>query len=159
MKLRLFIILLGLLNSFFAVGQHIQGNSISDTLKVVVQTTYGELTFTKYCKKDKLEFIQSKDPIINEKVEEEARQKNIEKDRLKVRFYVDERGKITDFRIVKKSRIETLNSFLIDLFNNAILKMRAVDNSLNCNNRSGTYTMPLNYIRQKPKKADDLIIN
>ena len=35
-----------------------------DTLKVISKSKFGEITFTKYCKNDKLEFVQSKNPII-----------------------------------------------------------------------------------------------
>lgn len=126
-------------------------NLSSDTLKVVAQTKFGELTFRKFCKTNKFEFQQTKNPIFDKEVELEAQEKSIAKDTLEVKFSIDKKGKLVSFEIIKKSKLDKLNTFLIDVFNDAILKMRKQHYSLNCNNKESVHIMPLIYERQKSK--------
>ena len=142
----LFIFLIGSTSIF-------SQNLSSDTLKVVTQTKFGELTFRKICKTNKFEFQQTKDPIFDKEVELEAQEKSIEKDTLEVKFLIDKKGKLVSFEIIKKSKLDKLNIFLMDLFNDAILKMRKQLYSLDCNNKESVLIMPLIYERQKLNKV------
>jgi hypothetical protein len=141
-----FLFLLCLI-SFSALSQTIS----SDTLNVVVQTKFGELTFRKICQENKFEFQQTKDPIFDKDVELEAQQKHILKDTLEVQFSIDKKGKIVSFNITKQSSLGKLNTFISDIFNDAIIKMRNQTYSLNCNNMQSVHTMPLIYERQRSK--------
>jgi hypothetical protein len=133
--------------SFSALSQTVS----SDTLSVVVKTKFGELTFRKFCQENKFEFQQTKNPIFDKDVELEARQKQILKDTLEVQFSIDKSGKVVAFDITKKSSLGKLNTFILDLFNDAILKMHNQTYSLTCNNIESVHTMPLIYERQKSK--------
>src|SRR5687768_17135199 len=88
LRMKAIIFLMLSINSFSVYPR----TSNSDTLKVVVETKFGELTFTKVCDSDKFEFVQSKDPIFDKGVEGEALEKNIERDTLKVQFSIDKKG-------------------------------------------------------------------
>lgn len=123
----------------------------SDTLSVVVQTKFGELTFRKLCHADKFEFQQTKNPIFDKDVELEAKQNHISKDTLEVQFSIDKSGKIVAFDIIKKSALRKLNTFILDIFNDAIIKLQGQTYSLNCNNTESVHAMPLIYERQKSK--------
>lgn len=143
LKVTLFVV--GFLNAIIASGQ-------SDTLKIVANTKYGELTFTKYCKANKLEFVQSKKPIVNKRVEKEAWMKNIAQDSLTVKFHIDDAGRPSKFEIVKKAKLKTLNVFVHKLFKDAISKMRYEKNTLSCDGKASSYLMPVIYERQKLKR-------
>ena len=136
--------LVGFLSTQIVAGQ-------SDTLKVVANTKFGELTFTRYCEANKLEFIQSKEPIVNKRVEKEAAQKNIEQDSLTLKFYIDESGKLSKFEIVKKGKLKSLDVFIKKLFSDAILKMRYEKNRLSCDGKGDTFIIPMTYERKKNK--------
>jgi hypothetical protein len=124
----------------------------SDTLRVVVETKFGELTFTNYCRKDKLEFVQSGNKtIFDEDVEREAQEKNMTKDKIKMKFTLDSLGKLESCEIIKPSKLERLNAFLLELFNDAIQRLSSVKYSLSCNRERKTYLVPVNYEAQKKK--------
>ncbi len=136
----------------FFVNQSIAAQaSISDTLKVVAQTKFGEITFIKYCKTDKLEFVQSGKPIFNENVESEARIHNVRKYKLKLKFTIDNFGKLISCQIIKSSRLKVLDSHLLEVFNEAISNIKEADYTLNCDKKGGTYVIPAIY---KPRKLE-----
>ena len=122
-----------------------------DTLKVIVQTKFGELTFTKICKRDKFEFFQSGKPILDKDVETEAWDKDIDKDTMKVAFVINKTGQIERYNIIKKSRLDKLNIFISLLFDDAIVGLKNEKYSLNCNNKVARHIIPVMYVRQKTK--------
>lgn len=123
----------------------------SDTLSVVVQTKFGELTFRKLCRENRFEFQQTKNPIVDKEVELEAQKNHILTDTLEVQFSINKSGKLVAFNITKKSSLVKLNVFLSDIFNDAISIMINQTYSLNCNSQETVHTMPLIWARQKPK--------
>ncbi len=124
----------------------------SDTLKVVVKTKFGELTFMKFCKKDKLDFVQSSKPIFDEKVEKDAEEKNITEDKLKMKFTINSSGKLESCELVKASKLKSLDSFLMEIFNEAIFKLSTEDYTLSCNGKRKSYLVPIVYKTQEKKK-------
>ena len=123
----------------------------SDTLKVAVVTKFGELTFTKYCKKDTFNFVQSGKPIFDNEVEQDAKNQNITEQKLKIKFTINEAGKLESCEILKPSKLKSLNVFLLEMFNDAILKLNSIDYNLSCDGKKKAYTIPVVYKAQKSK--------
>ena len=122
-----------------------------DTLKVISKSKFGEITFTKYCKNDKLEFVQSKNPIINKEVENEAWERNIKKDKFKLKFHINKEGKISSWQLIGKAKLKSLNSFIPILWNDVIENLDYTENSLKCGDIERDYYMPVVYKRQNKK--------
>jgi len=124
-----------------------------DTVKVVAQTKYGDLMFyRKNCSKSKLEFVQSGNKLIfDEGVEKELKDRHMTKDKVTMKFTLDNYGKIASCEIIKPSKIETLNMFLLNLFTDAIAKLSSTNYSLSCRRKNKVFMVPVTYEASKKR--------
>ena len=73
-------------------------------------------------------------------------------DKLKMKFTINSSGKLESCEIVIPSKLKSLDTFLLEMFNDAILKLNAEDYSLSCNGKRKSYVMPIVYKAQKKQK-------
>ncbi len=126
-------------------------NVNSDKPEVIAKTQYGELTFyRKTCTKNKLEFVQSGNKRIADKsVDSILNNRNLAEEKVKFKFILDNSGKIVSCEILRPSKIERLNVFLLEVFNEAISNLRSENYNLSCGKRRKEFFVAVTYAGRK----------